>query len=577
MMHFDRDWRLRAVDEDCARKLADRLRLHPVLARILVARGITAEDLVQRHLDPRLSDLVQPGSMAGLDQAVDRLGRAILSGEHIGVFGDYDVDGVSSTTLLGDYLRRCGARATLRVARRDEGYGFQASQAEQMRSFGCSVLFLVDCGTGDTAGVEAARNAGIDVLAVDHHRVARWDWPGVALVNPHRPDCGFPYKGLASVGLCFYLVASLRRYLEREHKVAPDPRAFLDLVALGTVADVAPLDGENRILVARGLHQLSATVRPGLKELLKICNLAGKVPTTEEVGWRLAPRLNAPGRMGDAQVALDCLYHLSPADGIRSARECDAMNERRKEIQTAVLEEAVRQARAQVEEGRAFLLVASDDWHPGVIGIVASKLADLFGRPAGVVALQGPRGRGSARGVPGIDLFATLSECSALLERFGGHRAAAGFSVAREQVEALRHRLHEVTAQVLPTVQVRCLDVDCVLDIDRVDLPLCQELRRLAPHGHSNSEPVFAATGVCVESARQVGADHLALVLRGGERVVPAIGFGMISRKPEVGQRVDVAYVAEIDDYVASAERVRLRLVDLRPAAALGPSTGPRK
>ncbi len=557
-------WRLRPVDEERASALAARLRLHPVLARVLVARRLGEdEDSARRFLEPRLADLLPPSSMAGIDRAVERIGRAILEGERIGIFGDYDVDGVTSTALLGDYLRRAGAHGHLRVARRDEGYGFQVSQAQELARAGCTLLALVDCGTGDIAAVETATRAGIDVIAIDHHRVSRWDWPGLVLLNPQRPDCSYPYKSHAAVGLVFYVVASLRRQLERAGRQAPDPRDFLDLVALGTIADVAPLDGENRILVSRGLQQIGVSARPGLRELLRLANVVGRAPTSEEVAWRLGPRLNAPGRMGDARVALDCLFAVDPRKGVQAARQCDAINERRKELQNRILAEALEQARRQVEEGLAMIVVGREGWHPGVIGIVASKLCESFARPAAVLAYEGTAARGSARSVAGVDLFTVLTASAELLERFGGHRAAGGFSVRLDRVDALRKRMHEEVAPVLAVLEGRTLELDGILSPEQVDLALCRALKPLNPVGHGNREPAFAALDVRVEGARVVGSDHLALVLRAGRGTVPAIGFGMGAARPEVGARVDVAFTPEIDDYQGAPGGVRLRLLDL--------------
>jgi single-stranded-DNA-specific exonuclease len=386
------------------------------------------------------------------------------------------------------------------------------------------------------------------------------------LLNPHQPGCGYPYKGLAAVGLVFYLVASLRRFLERAGRQAPDPREYLDLVALGTVADVAPLDGENRILVARGLEQIARSARPGLRELLRIANIGLRAPTSDEVGWRLGPRLNAPGRMGDARVALDCLFASEADQGTRAARQCDSLNERRKEIQERILREALEQAERQVQEGLACLLAARPGWHPGVIGIIASKLVDSFDRPAAVVAIEDDRCRGSGRSVPGVDLFAVLRECAPLLERFGGHRAAGGFTVRRAQIDALRMRMHEAVTAIAPRWTPPPLELDGIVHLEQVDLGLCRALARLAPHGNGNSEPVFAAAGLRVESARVVGQDHIALALSEGHCVLPAVGFGMLALRPEIGDRVDVAFAPEIDDYQTApgARRVRLRLLDLR-------------
>lgn len=556
-------WRERVVDAEAVRLICNELDLSPLMARILVARGLQDPQAARKFLDPRLGDLEPPDRMAGLSVAADRLGRAVLDGEMIGIFGDYDVDGISSSALLGDYLRRSGAQISLRVATRQEGYGFGIDQARELANRGCSLLVLVDCGSSDHEAVNAASDAGVDVLAVDHHQITRGSWPGLALVNPQRPDCEFPFKDLTTVGLCFYLVARLRRYLERHDHKAPDPRECLDLVALGTIADVAPLVGQNRILVSRGLIQLGRTRRPGLRELMRLCNMTwGKMPSSDEVGWRLGPRLNAPGRLGDAAVSLDCLWLDDEKQGILQARQCDALNEERRAIQARVQREALGSAQAQADRGLSFILASKDEWHPGVIGIVASSLVTAFRRPAAVISMQDGEGKGSARSVPGVDLVQLLQPCSDLLIRFGGHAAAAGFSVAAEQLDALHQRLDQLTVDRLAGVEEQPLEVDGRLDLDRVDRALCQGLQKLAPFGCGNPEPVFVTSGVEVKNVQVVGRDHLALDLsdKGADR--PAIGFGMLDDRPRCGQRIEVAFVPEIDEY---RDRVRLRLVDLWP------------
>ena len=538
-----------------------------MVARVLVGRGIHDEATAREYLSPRLANLVPPTGMAGLEQAAERIGMAVLRNELCGVFGDYDVDGISSSVLVGDYLRRAGGRVTLRVARRDEGYGFGVPQALEMVGRGCSVLALTDCGTSDHAAVAAATEQGVDVVAIDHHRIGNQEerWPGLALVNPQRRDCSFPFKGLTSVGLAFYLVASVRRFLEREgRRKPPDPRESLDLVALGTVADVAPLESENRILVSRGLVQLRNTRRPGLRELMRLANIGPHRVTSDEVGWRLGPRLNAPGRLGDASISMDCLWQRDPGKGVLSARRCDALNEQRKSIQARVEAEALSQARAQVERGRAFVLASADGWHPGVIGIVAARIVSTFQRPAAAVAL--PRAgqaeaRGSARSIADLDLMELLRPCAGHMVRYGGHAAAAGFSVVPAELERLHHLLDEQTRPRMADMSERSLMVDGVLELSRLDTDLCKALARLGPHGCGNPEPVFAATGVTVENIRTMGEQHLRMKIRQGGAQLEAVGFGMQRRKPalERGTPVDILFSPELDTFRGAKPRLRLR------------------
>ncbi|MBK6849187.1 MAG: single-stranded-DNA-specific exonuclease RecJ [Proteobacteria bacterium] len=553
-----RGWWLHPPAGEVALALAAALELPLSVAQVLCNRGFGELERARRFLEPRLAQLTPPTEMAGLQLGVDRLAHAVRRGELIGVFGDYDVDGVSAAAVLGDYLRACGATVRLRAARRDEGYGLHPAQARELVDAGARVLLLADCGTADRDAVEAATTAGADVVAIDHHRVLAGDWPGLALINPQRPDCGFAYKGLCSAGLAFYFTGALRRVLADERQQLPDPRAGLDLVALGTVADVAPLDGINRILVACGLARMAETTRPGLRELLRLADLEGRAVGAEDVAWRLGPRLNAPGRLGDAALALEALAERDVGRAVAAARRCDALNGERKALQERLLAEARAQLQAQGE--RSFHLVASEGWHPGVIGIVAGRLAGERRRPVAVVAIEGELGRGSVRSVPGLDLVEVLGASAGALLRFGGHAAAAGFSVERRQLPALAEALEQATAGRLAALEAPRLSVDAVVGLEIIDERLCAALARLAPFGMSNAEPVFAAAALEVLSARPVGTGHLALTLRQGEgRPQPAIAFGFNRPPPAVGERVDVAFVPELDTYRGRGPRLRVQ------------------
>ena len=554
-----RRWRLLEADEGEVKRMARGLKVHPAVARVAVARGKTGEE-ARRYLDPRLSDLTTPDDMAGLALVVERLGRAVLDGELVGVFGDYDVDGVSSSALVGDYLRQCGGTYKLRVARRDEGYGFGVEQAREMIEAGCGLLVLLDCGTSDIEAVTEAAEAGLDVVALDHHKVHRRDWPGLALVNPHHPDCAHPYKGLASVGLAFYLVARLRRFLEDQGREAPDPRGSLDLVALGTIADVAPLDDDNRVLASVGLRQLNDTVRPGLRELMRLGEVSG-IPTAYDVGWKLGPRLNAPGRMGDAAISLNCLWLDDQRQAAEYARQCHRINEERKELQKRIEDEALEQAAQQVELGRSFLLAAGEGWHPGIVGIVASRLVDRYDLPAVVAALEGERSRGSARSVRGVDMVELLKASDDLLVRYGGHKMAAGLTFDSEQLEPLRERLHQVTEPLLEGRETKVMKVDAVLDLDDIDLRMHAALEQLGPHGVGNPAPVFAARNVRVEDVFIIKDQHLKMQLRSGQRTQEVIGFGMRNQEPLRGQHLDVLFRVDINTW--REPRVQLKLKDL--------------
>ncbi|MEK6609217.1 MAG: single-stranded-DNA-specific exonuclease RecJ, partial [Myxococcota bacterium] len=528
---------IREGDPDAALDLARALGIHPLAARVLVARGFGDEVEARAFLDPKLAALRPPDAMAGMAQAVACLGTAVQGGKTIGLFGDYDVDGVSATAVLASWLRAAGARTVTRVASREAGYGFQLHEAEALIADGAQVVVTLDCGTSDIETIGALRARGIDVVVVDHHQVPQGLSPATALLNPHRADSAFPFRGLCSAGLAFYLCAALRTRIGRGD-AATDPRALLDLVALGTIADVAPLVCENRILVAHGLRALSKGGRPGLRALLARAQLSGEIGA-RDVAFRLAPRLNAPGRLGEARPALECLLAEDEAAGEDRASFCDERNRERQAIQETVTAAAVAQVEGAGGSARAFVLAAGEGWHPGVVGIVAAKLVERFGKPAAVVALDGALGRGSARTIDGVNLHELLATCGHPFVRFGGHAAACGFTVEASAIGALREALERTTLARLGEGRARAA-TPCDAEASTEDLTLeaATDLTRLAPFGAGNAEPLIAARSLEVVETRTVGKGHLQLRLRAGRAILRGIAFGMAARAPAVGTTI---------------------------------------
>ncbi|MCB9565261.1 MAG: DHH family phosphoesterase, partial [Kofleriaceae bacterium] len=429
---MQRPMRVRDVDLEAVARLQAALRVRPATARCLAGRGVGEPDDARRYLEPRLGGLRRPEGLAGFHDAVERVVRAVVTGERVGVFGDYDVDGVTTAALFTSFLGAVGVAVEARVARRDAGYGFGEADAAHFAATGCQLVITGDCGTSDLVAVAAARAAGMDVVVVDHHTVPPADTPHPAnvLVNPFRADSTFPFRGLASVGLAFYLVAAVRTRLDEQGwfegaraASRPDVRELLDLVALGTVADLVPLRGENRILARFGIERLASGPRPGVAALLRSAGVDPMRPIDERtVAWKLAPRLNAPGRLGDADPSLRLL--LAPADQAdRWATALEEANASRRELQDRVLEEALGMLDGH-EPGPA-IVVAGRGWPAGVVGIVAAKLVDLYRRPSFVVAIDPDTGvgRGSARTAGGVDLYRALAACAPRMVRFGGHAA----------------------------------------------------------------------------------------------------------------------------------------------------------
>ena len=566
--------RLRRVDEALVSKLAGALRVRPATARCLVGRGVIEPNDAKGFIDPRLAALRPPTGLAGMPLAVGRIADAVVANQRIGVFGDYDVDGVTTAALLTSFLRAAGATVEVAVARRDAGYGFTPAAAADFAARGCQVIVTGDCGTSDLEAIAAATARGIDVIVVDHHTVpsAEIAHPSLSLVNPFRADSTFPFRGMASVGLAFYVAAAVRselrerRYFERTGRAEPDVRELLDLVALGTIADLVPLASENRILTSLGLRRLQTRTRPGVAALLAAAGVSeDRELDARTVAWKLAPRINAPGRLGAAEPSLALL--LADADTAAARAEVlEAANTERRAIQDRVMAEALAQL-GDRDPGAA-VVIAGEGWPPGVVGIVAAKLVDLYQRPAFVIGIDPATGcgRGSARTSGGVNLYRALCEAAPWLDKFGGHAAAAGFTVQRESFAQLAESLGGACARLAagsgPVVAGR--DVDAEVRLAEVDERLATELAGLGPFGQDNPSPVLVTRGVRVTAARRVGdGSHLKLTLEDDQSTTrTAIGFNLGDREVDVGARVDLAFLPTVSTW-QGRRSAELELADL--------------
>jgi single-stranded-DNA-specific exonuclease len=477
------------------------------VARLLWNRDVRDADEAVAFLRPTLArGLRSPLLLKDLGTATARLADALAGGERIAVYGDFDADGITGSALLLAGLRELGADPLLHVPLRREGHGLHAAALEGLRAAGARVVVTVDCGTGDAREIARATELGLDVIVCDHHRAPPVRPPALALLNPCQPGCEFPFKGLAAAGVAFYLLMGLRMELRgRGHGGLPDLRRHLDLVALGTVADVVPLREENRVLVTHGLRALERTERPGLRALKETALVESA--SVRAVSHRLAPRLNAGGRLADARSAIEMLTTDS-LDRARSlAAELEVHNAERRALEESMAAEAL--AAVDADGGAAAepaIVVARDGWHPGIVGIVAARLAERHHRPALVIALDGDLGRGSGRSVPGMDLHAALSSCAELVETFGGHAGAVGLTVRRERVPVLARRLCEAVGRLAPAAALeRALDLDAEVALSAVTPALASALAVLEPHGAGNPEPVLLARGVEVHGVGLLG------------------------------------------------------------------------
>jgi len=559
------------VDESAAARLGRELGLHPLAARALAARGFADPVAVERFLAPRLEDLPDPFAMKGMELAVARIGRALASGERIACYGDYDVDGVTSTVLLARFLEASGADVvTYTPHRLREGYGLNEAAVERLAGEGVRLIVTLDCGITSVAEVEAARRLGVDVVVVDHHTVPVELPAAAAILNPHQPGCGYPSKHLAAVGVTFNLALALRKRLREAGRYGarrPEPnlKEALDLVALGTVADVVPLLEVNRVLVHWGLGEIARSRRPGLSALKRVAGIAPGTPVTSgQVGFRLAPRLNAAGRIDDAGRGVRLLLSRDEEAALPLAEELDRENRTRQELERQMLEEALADAARLVEGGARGLVLFRDGWHPGVVGIVASRVAERFHRPAVLVGVSDGVGKGSGRSVDGFHLYDALAACAEHLTRFGGHRHAAGVTVAPSSLAAFREAFERYTGERMSEDDlVPRTRIEGWAEADLLDDRGASDLSRLAPFGAGNAEPVFGVRGRPVR-ARQVGAGGVHLKLTLAER--DAIGFSLGDRFALCSGPVEAAVCLGYDEWDGT-RRLQLRVRDLRASS----------
>jgi len=552
-------------DPAVVRSLCDELLLPEPICRLLALRGHVPAESAKRYLRPRLDQLLPPEQLLDLGRAVDRLVRAIRGGETILVHGDYDVDGMSSTTLLTKAFRALGAKVVPFIPRRlADGYDLTEAGVRAAQEAGATVVVTCDCGTSAVAPVSTLQAAGIDVIISDHH-LPGGDLPNAyAILNPKRPGCGSEDKDLAAVGVAFKLALAVTRALGGNENLV---FGMLDLVALATIADIAPLRGENRVFARYGLKMLAETQNLGLRALIRSAGLEGKPLTAGRIGYILAPRLNAVGRLGHALRGVELLTAQSEHEANIIARELEELNAKRQDIDRATLEQARRRVLALDLEETFGIVLAEEGWHPGVIGIVASRIVEEFGRPTILISLDGEEGKGSGRSISRFDLHAGIGGCRHLLQRFGGHRSAAGITIARDRVDEFTRCFNEAARAVLSLDDlVPELRID--LEVALADLTPGFEslLRHLEPCGIGNPSPMLLTRGVRLAAApRIVGQGGLKLRLQTDHEPLEAVGWSLGHRIGEidVNRPLDVAFRLERDEY-QGVSRLQAKLADFR-------------
>jgi single-stranded-DNA-specific exonuclease len=553
-------------DGQSVASLAEALHLPEPVCRLLVGRGYGDPERAKAYLRPRLEQLGAPETLLHLPRAVARIVDAIRANETIFVHGDYDVDGMSSTALLTRVLRGCGAAHVVPFVpnRLTDGYDLGPAGVAAALAARASLVITCDCGTSAREPVTSLNAAGVDVIITDHHLPGGPLPEAYAVCNPRQPDSGAADQDLAAVGVVFKLALALCDALGVSHALA---HRQLDLVALATIADVAPLRGENRVMVRYGLKLLEETTHPGLRALLRSSGLEGKPLTAGRVGFVLAPRLNAAGRIADAKLGLRLLLAEREDEANVIARELEELNRARQDLDRAVLDDAMRMLDAPGMSDRYAYVLAREGWHAGVIGIVASRIVEQTARPAVLVAIENGIGKGSGRSISPFDLHAALGECSSLFVRYGGHRAAAGLTMHAQHLPAFAEQFDRVAhARLCEDDLVPELRVDLDIPIDAVGEELEKLVRHFEPFGIGNPAPVFRTVGARLAAApRRIGTDGLRLAFELPRGTIEAVGWGLASRAAslDIARPVDAAYRLERDEY-RGVSRLQLKLADVR-------------
>jgi single-stranded-DNA-specific exonuclease len=555
-------WRIFPPNPFLQAQLSDALDIHPLMAQLLINRALTTPEDAERFLRADLDRLHDPFQLKDMERAVSRIRAAGQRREKVLIVGDYDVDGVTSSALLVSVLREMGYDVENHIPHRlYDGYGLNAQMAELAQSLGAQLVITVDCGITASTEVALIKERGIDVIIIDHHEPPEEGIPeAYAIIDPKQKTCAYPFKELAAVGLVAKLITALFGRMDYEH---------LDLVALGTVADVVPLRGENRIFVKSGLPQIQETKKKGLAALMDISRMKkdGRL-RPYAVGFILGPRINAAGRMGSAQTSLDLLLTDDHGRAYVLAQALEDCNAQRQRLQRMIIQEAVAEVDQNVNfKEHKVIVVGKEGWHKGVIGIVAARVAERYGRPAVVIAVENGWGTASARSIEGFHLHEALTYCAAMLENFGGHKQAAGLTIKEENIAAFTQLINRFAQGVMPVKDlIPQLVVDAEVPLSQMTMAFAHSLDCLEPFGEGNPAPAFAIRRLKVKGAPVVlGRDTLKLWLTDGVITVSAIGFGMARYRDFLyaGQRVDVAFELSIDDWRHPPE-VQFKLKDIR-------------
>jgi single-stranded-DNA-specific exonuclease len=573
MTQIPREWKMSPRDSSACRQLSGALGIRSQTAQILVNRGLRDVEEARSFLWPALSNLADPSGFRDMDAAVDRIKHALRRKEKILIHGDYDVDGVTATALLIRFFQEHHAEVDYYIPDRiGEGYGMHLESLKEFHSHGVNLILSVDNGITAYEEVEAARELGMDVIITDHHEPGDRLPDALAVINPKRRDATYPFRELAGVGVAFKLAWAIAQSLTPGPKVSAEMREFLKdalgLVALGTVADVVPLLNENRVFVRYGLRAMSTSRNPGLRALMAVCNLIGKKLDAYDLAFKLGPRVNAAGRLGDSNSGVRLLTSASYSEALELARTLERENRKRRAIEQEILGEALGTIEAESSDDESIIVLASEGWHVGVLGIVASKISDRYYRPCVLISIGDGKCKGSARSIPEFHIQKAFARCADRLVSFGGHAQAAGLVIQRDELDAFRRELGRIADEEMPDGKaVPSLSIDLETELADLDEGLVSEILGLSPFGSGNREPVLASRDLSVAGRpRRIGQEgkHLSFFARDESVSRRAVAFGRGDLcDPLTGKVVDLAFVPQINSW-RGRESIELVVKDVK-------------
>jgi len=569
-----RPWQCLECDEELVAGLASDANLHPVIARLLVLRNVTTADDAAAFLNPKMTDLLQPDEIPDIDVAVEMILAVRDAGGTIAVFGDYDVDGISGSAVLLEMLRHIGAETVHRLPDRvTEGYGLQTAVVDGFAEEGVDLIITVDGGSNDLDALNHSQQLGIEVIVTDHHPIKQLP-EGVPLVHPDRSDRPSLSRGLCGAGVAYKLCWALAREEAGGEKVDSRTRDLLvELLAftsLGTVADVVPLLGENRIIVKQGLRALAATRRPGLEALMEVCRVDRSNMSAVDIGFKLGPHINAAGRIGDAEDALELLLTDDGKRGRELAQQLASLNRNRKEIEKQITEECREELEQGIHPEEGPIVFAREGWHPGVVGIVAARMVDLVHRPVWILCIDGEIARGSGRSIQALPLSDLYDEMSEVVEKVGGHAAAGGMTIKSERIEQLREVLARYQARPEVSDEIPPRSYDMEISPSQLDLPLAEALESLAPFGEANRQPVFRIRGLRTDGTPRLvgqGEEHVQVTFRSDSGRIPAIWFRAAGRARELTAGGELTLLAHVGVNHFRGRNLQLQIVDILPTS----------